>query len=142
MTPNQRKHAQWKCLLVDDHAGFRKTVRDFLPREVGEVVECADGSEAIAAYATHQPDWTFMDVAMPGLDGLSATRVIREHFPNARIIILSHHDLPEMREQALDAGACAFVSKENLGEINSTLKTLSAKPRSLLALARKPSTKI
>ena len=51
-----------------------------------------------------------------------------ERFPNARIIILSHHDLPEMREQALEVGACAFVSKENLWEINRTLETLSAKP--------------
>lgn len=128
MTPNQRKHGRWKCLLVDDHAGFRKTIRDFLPREVVEVVECADGSEAVAAYAANQPDWTFMDIAMPGLDGLSATRVIRERFPDARIIILSNHDLPDMREQALGAGACAFVSKENLWEINRTLETLSAKP--------------
>ena len=128
MTPNLRKHRPWKCLLVDDHAGFRKTVRDFLPREVGEVVECADGSEAVAAYAANQPDWTFMDLAMPGLDGLSATRAIRERFPTARIIILSNHDVPEMREQAFDAGACAFVSKDNLSEINNTLETLSAKP--------------
>ena len=113
---------------MDDHAGFRKTVRDFLPREVVEVVECADGAEALAAYAANQPDWTFMDIAMPGLDGLSATRAIRERFPNARIIILSNHDLPEMREQALEVGACAFVSKENLWEINRTLEALSAKP--------------
>ena len=128
MTPNQRKLARWKCLLVDDHAGFRKTVRDFLPREVVEVVECADGSEALAAFAANQPDWTFMDLAMPGLDGLSATRAIRRRFPKARIIILSNHDLPEMREEALQAGACAFLSKENLGEINRTLETLTAKP--------------
>jgi len=112
---------------VDDHAGFRKTVRDFLPREVGEVVECADGAEALAAYAANLPDWTFMDLAMPGLDGLSATRVIRERFPKARIIILSNHDVPEMREQAFAAGACAFVSKDNLSEINRTLETLGAK---------------
>jgi len=128
MTSSQTKHARWKCLLVDDHAGFRKTVRDFLPREVGEVVECVDGAEALAAYAANRPDWTFMDLAMPGLDGLSATRVIRERFPTARIIILSNHDVPEMREQALAAGACAFVSKDNLWEINRTLETLSAKP--------------
>lgn len=114
--------------MVDDHAGFRKTVRDFLPREVVEVVECADGAEAVAAYAANQPDWTFMDLAMPGLDGLSATRAIRERFPNARIIILTHHDQVEMREQALQAGACAFLSKENLGEINATLEALSAQP--------------
>jgi len=128
MTSTQTKRGRWKCLLVDDHAGFRKTVRDFLPREVGEVVECADGAEALATYAANQPDWTFMDLAMPGLDGLSATRAIRERYPHARIIILSNHDLPEMREQAFDAGACAFVSKENLWEINRTLETLSAQP--------------
>jgi CheY-like chemotaxis protein len=128
MTPNERKHGPCKCLLVDDHAGLRKTVWDFLPRQVVEVVECPDGSEAVADYAANQPDWTFMDIAMPGLDGLSATRAIRERFPNARIIILTHHDLPEMREQALAAGARGFGSKENLWEINATLEALTAQP--------------
>jgi len=127
MIPEQPKHGPWKCLLVDDHAAFRKTVRDFLPREVVEVVECADGVEALAAYAANEPDWTFMDIAMPGLDGLSATRAIRARYPGARIIILSQQDFPETREQALQAGACAFLSKEDLREIKSTLETLSSK---------------
>jgi CheY-like chemotaxis protein len=128
MSRIQSKHDRLKCLVVDDHAGFRKVVRDFLPREVVEVMECADGSEAVAAYAANQPDWTLMDIEMPGLDGLRATRAIRERFPDARIIILTHHDLPELREQALEAGACAFLSKDNLWQINATLEALSAKP--------------
>jgi CheY-like chemotaxis protein len=101
-------------LLVDDHAGFRSMVRDFLPDGAAEVHECADGTEAVQAYAAHHPDWTLMDIDMPGMDGFTATRAIRAADPCARIVIVTSHDTPDCRAEAEDAGASAFVPKENL----------------------------
>ena len=60
-----------KYLVVDDHAAFRQTVKDFLPGKQVEVIECDDGAEVVA-YDKHKPDWTVMDIQMPGMDGLKA----------------------------------------------------------------------
>jgi DNA-binding NarL/FixJ family response regulator len=119
--PDDKPH---KYLLVDDHAGFRKTVRDFLPGQPVEVVECSEGREALAAYTYHLPDWTLIDVEMPELDGLRATRSIRAQFPRARIIILTEHDLPELRGEARAAGAIAYVLKDRLRDLPAVITSL------------------
>jgi two-component system response regulator DesR len=110
-------------LLVDDHAGFRRTVRDFLPADA-EVVECGDGGEAVRAHANHRPDWTLMDLEMPGMDGLAATRAILFADPQARVAIITSHDTAECRAEAELAGATAFVPKADL----STLFELLSHP--------------
>ena len=107
-------------LLVDDHAGFRRTVRDFLPGDA-EVVECGDGGAAVRAYEDHRPAWTLMDIDMPGMDGLTATRAIRAGHPQARIIIVTSHSTPDFRAEAKDAGAAAFVSKDDLSGLHLLL---------------------
>ena len=101
-------------LLVDDHAGFRRTVRDFLPGDAGEIIECSDGAEAVQVHADHRPDWTLMDVDMPIMDGLAATRAILADDPQARVVIVTGNDTADCREEAFQAGATAFVPKANL----------------------------
>ena len=108
-------------LVVDDHAGFRRALRSYLPGEIFQVVECADGREASEAFARYLPDWTIMDVEMPGLDGLAATREILRQFAMARVVIVTQHDTAEYRREARNAGACAFVSKENLSQLTAIL---------------------
>ena len=85
------------------------------------VFECSDGAQANASYAEHQPDWVLMDVTMPGLDGISATREIRSSHPTARIIIVTNHESAAMRKEAQSAGAYGYLLKENLLELPEIL---------------------
>jgi two-component system, NarL family, response regulator YdfI len=104
-----------KFLIVDDHAAFRQSIRPFLP--AGTVVECGDGSEALAAYAIEHPDWVLMDVEMPGMDGLTAIRELRQQFPDVRIIIITNHGEEDLRAAAMDLGAVGFLLKEHLADL-------------------------
>jgi CheY-like chemotaxis protein len=111
-----------KIMIVDDHQEIRRLLRSALTH-LADIRECGDGSEAIAAFAQERPDWTVMDVAMKGIDGLEATRRIKASFPDARILVLTQHDSPGVRQAARDAGATAFLSKDQLTEIAQVLST-------------------
>ena len=111
-----------KIMIVDDHREMRRLVRCTLSHMVDEFVECENGSEAVAAFARERPDWTIMDIAMKPMDGLEATGRIKARFADARILILTQHDSPPMREAALSAGACGFLAKENLSELGTVLQ--------------------
>lgn len=104
-----------KFLIVDDHAAFRQTIRAFLP--AGVVAECADGRDVLACYAAEHPDWVLMDIEMSGVDGLTATRQLKQEFPEARVIIVSNHGEEEFRTAAREVGTCGFVHKEHLEEL-------------------------
>ena len=104
-----------KFLIVDDHAGFRQTIRTFLP--AGKVIECGDGNAAVAACAAEHPDWVLMDIEMPGLDGLSATRELKKRFPDLQIIIVSNHGEEEFRAAAMELGVTGFLLKDHLQEL-------------------------
>lgn len=107
-------------LIVDDQDTFRATARMVVDFTDGfEVVgEALDGDEAIRRYAELSPDLVLMDIMMPGMDGLEATRRIRATSPEALIIVLSTYDADEYQQQALDAGAIAFVSKSDFGPVS------------------------
>ena len=105
-----------KFLIVDDHAAFRHILRAFLP--AGAVAECADGGAVLACYAAERPDWVLMDIEMTGTDGLSATRQLRDRFPEARVIIVSNHAEAEFRRAAEQLGACGFIHKEHLEQLS------------------------
>ncbi|MCP5517157.1 MAG: response regulator transcription factor [Verrucomicrobiales bacterium] len=128
MREAQAQRQRTKYLLVDDHAGFRRLVREFLPGPAIEVIECGDGAAALAAYELHRPDWVIMDVAMPVMDGLQATRALRHRFPEARIVVLTQHAGPEMHTQALASGARASVSKADLSRLDAFLTAQASTP--------------
>ena len=86
----------------------------FIADLVGDIVECSDGSDALAAYREHQPDLVLMDLKMGGVDGLAATRQIRQFFPQARIVMVSQWADGPLREAANSAGAEAYVDKADL----------------------------
>ena len=103
-----------KVLIVDDHAIMRAGIRLLLkPHEDIEVVgEARDGQEALAKTEELAPDIVLMDVAMPGLSGIEATRKITQDKPHIRVLMLTMHSDQEYFFQAVSAGASGYVLKE------------------------------
>jgi CheY-like chemotaxis protein len=108
-------------MVVDDHAAFRGVIRGVLQTAGCHCIECQDGQEAVETYEQSMPDLVLMDISMERLDGLRATAQIKTKFPAARIMILTEHDDPDLRVAAIQAGACGFVPKENLLELESAV---------------------
>ena len=103
-----------RILIADDHGPFRTMLKSLLGALGAEVVECRDGREALKQFNELAPDWVLMDIEMPGLDGLAATRQLIAGSPQARVVIVTQHDDEQARAAARAAGACGFVSKDEL----------------------------
>ena len=101
-------------LIVDDMARVRQGLQTILQLSAGfEVVgEASDGLEAIQAAEKLRPDVVLMDLEMPVLGGLEATRRIKEQHPEIGVVILTIHGSDKVREQAMSAGSDAFIEKE------------------------------
>src|SRR5436305_2618779 len=114
-------------LIADDHALVRAGIRAFLERipNIEVVAEASDGREAVELVAKRQPDIVLMDIAMPGLNGLEATRQIVKLWPGVRVIVLSMHASEEYVWQALRAGARGYLLKgASLGELELALSSV------------------
>lgn len=114
-----------RILVVDDHQVVRAGVRALLEAEPEFQVcgEAVDGRDAVAKANEMLPDLVVMDVSMPNLGGIEATRELLWLHPTIRVVMLSQHDLPHIMRQALSAGACAYVVKSNIGtELVNALK--------------------
>ncbi len=101
-------------LVVDDHAEFRRTVRQMFDSHPLRILEAASGEQALECVAAQHPDWVVMDLRMPGMGGVRATEAIRKLDPQARVIVISQFTGVEFREQALRAGALHFLDKADL----------------------------
>src|SRR5271170_2424224 len=104
-------------LLVDDHAlvrrGFRRILED--EPDIKITGEAGDGAEAVKLADELRPKVIVMDCAMPGMNGLQATRQILAKHPEALVLMLSMHPEETLVRQALDAGACGYVLKNAVG---------------------------
>jgi two-component system response regulator NreC len=108
---------QIRVLLADDHAIVRDGLRALLD-EVGDIAvvgQAADGLEAISLARDLKPDVVVMDLAMPHLNGIEATKRILKMHPDARILILSQHEDPKHVLDAIWAGASGYLLKRDAG---------------------------
>lgn len=109
---NNLKASPLTILVVDDFDDTRLLLRTWLQRKGFRVVEASDGNEAVAAAERLHPDLIIMDVEMPELDGLAATRRIRQlpNFENVPILAVSAYGADQYRDHALAAGCNEYVS--------------------------------
>ena len=100
--------------IVDDNELVRNTLRFILgcSPNIKVVGEAENGSEAIAMVEAFQPDVVLMDISMPVLDGIRATRSITSNFPDTKVIVLTMHTDQIYSDTALQAGACQFLTKD------------------------------
>jgi DNA-binding NarL/FixJ family response regulator len=110
---NKRKK-KIRLLLVDDHPVVRRGMRSCLEgiRHVEVVDEAVDGKEAMEKVRALSPDIVLMDIDMPNMNGLEATKLLREEFPETRVLILSIHTNKEYVLQIIRSGAQGYVLKD------------------------------
>lgn len=107
-----------RILLADDHTVVREGLHALLDREKDfEVVgQARDGHEAVELTATHAPHVAVVDLAMPALNGIEATRRIVRDYPDVKVLVLSMHVGEEYIREAMDAGANGYVAKGSAAE--------------------------
>src|ERR671916_1933895 len=118
-----------RIMICDDHALVRDGLRSMLDDEPGlEVVGgAANGREALETCRSLKPDLVLMDVRMPEMDGLEATRAIKQELPSTSVLMVTMHENPDYLVEALRAGAAGYVLKGASGDrlinaINRTIK--------------------
>ena len=106
-----------RVLIVDDHPMMRQGIKGVLEtqEDFQVVAEAEDGEQALSLVEEHSPDLVLMDVEMPNLDGLEATRQIKAKYPDTKVVGLTIHDEPEFVTGLLKAGASGYVLKRSRG---------------------------
>ncbi len=107
----------FRILIADDHEVVRQGVRSLLEAHPGwEVIaEASDGRDAVEKVAQLGPDVVILDIGMPNLNGLEATRQILRGHPGARVLILTMHESEQVVREVLEAGARGFILKSDAG---------------------------
>ncbi len=118
-----------KVLLVEDNRHFRETFRHSLQEHFPSLIieEATTGEEALQKLNGGLPRLIFMDIHLPGVNGLKLTQRIKRDFPDITIAVLTGYDLPEYRQAAFQNGADRFFVKESLpwNEIETLIKSLA-----------------
>lgn len=120
-----------KLMLVDENPAMRRMLRTIVAEADDTIVECGDGAEVLAAYLAHTfsaEDWVLMDVRMSVVGGIQATAQLKAHFPDAQVLIVTNYDDPALRAAAQQAGASAFITKDNLLAVRAWLRPAADRP--------------
>jgi CheY-like chemotaxis protein len=113
-----------KILIVDDNVSVRRLIATIVKPLASDLRECEDGADAVAAYRAERPDVVLMDIRMPSVDGIAATRQIRIFDPTAKIVIVTDYDDSQLREASAAAGASDYPLKNNLPDLVGLLERL------------------
>jgi DNA-binding NarL/FixJ family response regulator len=121
-----------RILIVEDKAIFREELKKWLYGHFPSMVieEAGDGDEALQKVYGNPPHLIFMDIRLPGVNGLQLTRKIKMDFPDIHIAILTDYDFPEYRQAALQFGADSFFVKNsfNCDEVEALVGSISPGP--------------
>ena len=123
------KNAKTKILIVDDHALIRRGLADLIryEKDLVAVGEASDGEAAVSAVAEKKPDVVIMDLMMPVMDGVEATRRIRESVPDAKILILTTFGTSADVSRAIAAGASGAIMKDaSMEDQLAAIRTVAA----------------
>ncbi|MGI6368710.1 MAG: response regulator [Anaerolineae bacterium] len=130
-----------RILLADDHAVVREGTRRILEREPDLVVvaEAGDGEEAVALADQHRPDVAVVDVSMPVMDGIEATKGIKERAPRTAVLVFTAYDYDEYVFAILQAGAAGYLLKDSRGSelVNAVRRVYEGESVLHPAIARK-----
>src|SRR5580700_10318964 len=127
MTAGAPKKIQ--IMVVDDHFVVRMGLKGSINLEADMVVgtEACTGEQALAMYRQHQPDIVLMDLKLPGMSGVEATKAICKEFPSASVVMLSTHDGEEDIYRSLQAGARTYLLKTAArNELIDTIRAVHA----------------
>src|SRR4051794_38807353 len=112
-SPSKGAERGMRILIADDHTLFRHSLRSLLTSRGFEIVgEAREGSEAVELARGLRPDIVLMDLAMPGLDGLSATRLISAEMPQVKVVVLTASDEDAKLFEAIKSGAQGYLLKD------------------------------
>ncbi len=118
-----------RIVVADDHPLFRSVVRDTLEKHpnLEVVAEASDGHQALQMCRRHRPDLVLMDLGMPVMDGVAATRAIKEESPEIHVLVLTAIDESRGLSNALEAGAEGYVLKDACAErlVDAVFRVLS-----------------
>jgi len=111
-----------RILIVEDHQPTQELIREHLARDskLNVVAETTDGAEAVTLAEQHRPDIVLMDIALKGMDGLKATKLIKKSCPTTEVIILTNYPLDDWKERARESPqmmqSSAFLNKQEIGK--------------------------
>ena len=114
-----------RVLLADDYPGMVKAVSRLLALDCDVVGSVADGGALLEAVERLQPDVLVLDVNLPKIHGLEACRQVMQANPKLKVVVFTATIDADIKQQFLDAGASAFVSKTGVGDLLSTVKRVS-----------------
>ncbi len=113
LAPRRGQMNKFKILIVDDNGSFRQIFKQTLQESLSSIAieEATDGEEALHKVDAFLPNLIFMDIRLPGENGLELTKKIKTTHPNITILIVTSYDIPEYRDAAVRCGADGFFGK-------------------------------